>query len=73
MKKGYVSWVAVVLLIAALLVLNYQNNPSFAQSESGRYLMSSPNSGVYIFDTQTGSIYYTGFNVELSKVGTIPK
>jgi len=73
MKTRGLFWIAAVVVLTSLLILNYQNNISFAQSDEGRYLMASPNSGVYIFDTRTGNIYYTGFNVALTKVGTIPK
>jgi len=62
-----------VVLIAVILMLNYQSSASFAQSEAGRYLIASPNSGIYVFDTETGAIYYTGFNVALSKIATVPK
>ncbi len=73
MRLSNLFWAATVVVLMTALILSYQNNVSFAQSEEGRYLMSSPNSGVYVFDTQTGSIYYAGFNVELTKVGSIPK
>lgn len=66
-------FLAAVVVLTPLLVLNYHNTVSFAQSDEGRYLMASPNSGVYIFDTKTGSIYYAGFNAELTKVGVVPK
>ncbi len=73
MKEKNLFWMVAVLMVLTTLMLNYQSNMSFAQGEAGRYLMSSPNSGAYILDTQTGSVYYVGFNVALAKVGAVPK